>query len=187
MSQSTSNISAHAFKQLRQESAGKLRIIDLRTYAEVNTESLDGCAHFPVQKLKASELKIYLQQQNHEPTQPIYLLCASGQRAVRTANQLQDDLDFKLIIIEGGLNALKQLGTSVTEGDNTVISLERQVRIASGSLVVIGVLLGLLIHPWFYGLSAFVGSGLVFAGATNNCGMALVLAKMPWNTKTGTS
>jgi len=187
MNQSTNHISAHAFKQLRQEPADKLRIVDLRTHSEVNTERLEDCAHYPVQDLKASELKIYLQQQNHEPTQPIYLLCASGQRAVQAANQLQEELESQLVIIDGGLNALKQLGMSVTKGDITIISLERQVRITSGALVVLGVLSGLLVHPWFYTLSAFVGGGLVFAGATNSCGMAMILIRMPWNTQTGTS
>ncbi len=100
MNQSTKHISAHAFKQLRQESADKLRIVDLRTHSEVNTERLEDCAHYPVQDLKASELKIYLQQQNHEPTQPIYLLCASGQRAVQAANQLQEELESQLVIID---------------------------------------------------------------------------------------
>jgi len=187
MNQSTSNISAQVFKQLRQESTDKLQIIDLRTHIEVNTERLDGSAHFPVQQLQAAELKSYLKQQNHNSAQPIYLLCASGQRAVQASNQLQGQFESQLVIIDGGLNALKLLGISVTKGNSTVICLERQVRIASGTLVVLGVLSGLLVHPWFYGLSAFVGAGLVFSGVTNSCGMGMLLAKMPWNRQAGTS
>jgi hypothetical protein len=61
------------------------------------------------------------------------------------------------------------------------ISLERQVRIAAGSLVVVGVLLGWLVHPILLGLAAFVGAGLVFAGITDTCGMGMLLARMPWN------
>jgi predicted branched-subunit amino acid permease len=57
----------------------------------------------------------------------------------------------------------------------------RQVQIAAGSLVVIGVLLGALVHPGFYALSAFVGAGLVFAGVSGFCGMARLLVLMPWN------
>ncbi len=64
-----------------------------------------------------------------------------------------------------------------------VISLERQVRIVAGSLVLIGVLLGWFVHRGFFGLSAFVGAGLVFAGITDFCGMGLLLAKLPWNTR----
>ena len=62
-----------------------------------------------------------------------------------------------------------------------VISLERQVRIVAGSLVFIGVVLGWFVNFEFYGLSAFVGAGLVFAGITDFCGMGLLLAKIPWN------
>jgi predicted small integral membrane protein len=61
------------------------------------------------------------------------------------------------------------------------MSLERQVRIAAGTLVFIGSLLGYFIHPAWIGLSGFVGAGLVFAGITDTCGMAMVLARMPWN------
>ena len=61
------------------------------------------------------------------------------------------------------------------------MSIERQVRVAAGMLVVLGVLLGWLIHPAFYILSAFVGAGLVFAGVTDTCGMGMLLARMPWN------
>jgi Protein of unknown function (DUF2892) len=61
------------------------------------------------------------------------------------------------------------------------ISLERQVRISAGALVVAGVGLGWFVHPVFYGLSAFVGAGLIFAGITDICGLCLLLAKLPWN------
>ena len=61
------------------------------------------------------------------------------------------------------------------------ISLERQVRIAAGSLVVLGTALGAFVHPGFLALSAFVGAGLVFAGVTDTCGMGMMLARMPWN------
>mgnify|MGYP003572779105 FL=1 len=61
------------------------------------------------------------------------------------------------------------------------MSLERQVRIAAGSLVVLGVALGFAVHPGFFGLAGFVGAGLVFAGLTDTCGMGMVLARMPWN------
>ena len=62
-----------------------------------------------------------------------------------------------------------------------VMSLERQVRIAAGSLVVIGAVVGQFVHPGGFGLSAFIGAGLVFAGVTDTCGMGMMIAKMPWN------
>ena len=66
-----------------------------------------------------------------------------------------------------------------------MISLERQVRIAAGLLVLIGLLFAHFVNHWFIGLSAFVGAGLVFAGITDFCGMGLLLAKLPWNQPAG--
>lgn len=177
----TTTISASEFKQQKQSPESKLQVIDLRTHAEVESEFLPDCAHFPLQTLNSEELRDYLEKQGHDSSQPLYLLCASGQRAAKAAEQLQGDLDNPLVIVEGGMNALKQQGIDIAKGAGNVISLERQVRIAAGSLVVIGVILGTAVNPGFYGLSAFVGAGLVFAGVTDSCGMGMVLARMPWN------
>ena len=71
----------------------------------------------------------------------------------------------------------------VTRGTTKVISLERQVRIAAGSFVLTGVLLAIFVHPYFIAIPAFVGTGLIFAGITDWCGMGLLLAKLPWNSR----
>ena len=85
-----------------------------------------------------------------------------------------------VVNVEGGTQAWDGAGLPVIRGKKSM-SLERQVRIAAGFLVVLGTILGWLVHPGFYGISAFVGAGLVFAGITDTCGMGMVLAKMPWN------
>src|SRR5262249_51819495 len=85
-----------------------------------------------------------------------------------------------IVNIEGGTLACVECGLQVVRGKK-MMSLERQVRIAAGLLVLLGAILGWLVHPVFVGLSAFVGAGLVFAGITDTCGMGLMLAKMPWN------
>jgi hypothetical protein len=71
-------------------------------------------------------------------------------------------------------------GLPVFRGKKAV-SLERQVRIAAGSLVLLGSALGCFVDPAFIGLSAFIGAGLIFAGITDTCGMGIILARMPWN------
>jgi len=86
----------------------------------------------------------------------------------------------RVINVEGGTQAWDQAGLPVVRGKKT-ISLERQVRIAAGTLVLVGSLLGAFVSPWWIGLAAFVGAGLVFAGITDTCGMGLLLARMPWN------
>ncbi len=84
-----------------------------------------------------------------------------------------------MVNVEGGTLAWDQAGYPVIRG-RKVMSLERQVRIAAGSLVLTGIGLSFL-HPWLLGISAFVGAGLVFAGITDTCGMGMILARMPWN------
>ena len=86
--------------------------------------------------------------------------------------------------MEGGSLACADAGLPLVRGQ-AVMSLERQVRIAAGSLVLLGVALAWLVHPALIGISAFVGAGLVFAGVTDTCGMGLILARMPWNRRGG--
>ncbi len=91
-------------------------------------------------------------------------------------------LGQQTVCIEGGMDALAQDNSLPLQKDPTAgLSLERQVRIGAGSLVLLGIVLGTILHPGVYALAAFVGAGLVFAGITDWCGMGLLLAKMPWN------
>ena len=84
-------------------------------------------------------------------------------------------------ILEGGLDAWKKAGLPVTLDRSQPIDIIRQVQIVAGSLVLSGVVLGALVAPGFYALSGFVGAGLLFAGISGFCGMARLLAVMPWN------
>ena len=84
-------------------------------------------------------------------------------------------------MVEGGLDAWRKAGLTVALDRSQPIDIQRQVQIGAGSLVVLGVVLGVLVHPGFLALAGFVGAGLVFAGVTGFCGMAKLLAVMPWN------
>jgi uncharacterized transporter YbjL len=59
--------------------------------------------------------------------------------------------------------------------------MERQVRLTAGVIVLLGLLLGLVVHPAFQLISAGIAGGLVFSALTNTCGMAAMLAKLPHN------
>jgi hypothetical protein len=83
------------------------------------------------------------------------------------------------------MSAWLEAGLEVERQPVRVISLERQVRIAAGTLVLMGTLLGFLLHPAYLAISGFVGAGLIFAGVSDKCGMAMLLARMPWNQQTG--
>lgn len=155
-------------------------VLDVRTAAEVQAESLPGSLHIPLHELTPEALKNMLQDSGKD-TSKIYLLCQAGRRAEMAATQLNGQLPSELYVIEGGMNALKQSAIPLQQSGKKVMSLERQVRIAAGALVLAGVLLGTLFHPAFYGLSGFVGAGLIFAGITDTCMMGMLIARMPWN------
>jgi rhodanese-related sulfurtransferase len=111
---------------------------------------------------------------------PVYLLCASGIRATKAAEKLRGSGLENVLVVAGGTNAWAAAGLPVVRGRKT-ISIERQVRIGAGLLVLTGTLLGWFVQRYFFILAGLVGAGLVFAGVTDICGMAIVLAKAPWN------
>jgi rhodanese-related sulfurtransferase len=152
-------------------------LIDVRTPAEFAEVHVPQARSIPLDELKPGALKL-------QKDQPVYLLCRSGQRATKVAGKLAKEGFSQPIVVEGGTLAWIEANLPVTRSAVKVISLERQVRIVAGSLVFIGVALGWFVYRGFYGLSAFVGVGLVFAGVTDFCGMGLLLAKLPWNKRT---
>jgi rhodanese-related sulfurtransferase len=95
--------------------------------------------------------------------------------------------DCEAYILDGGLEAWKRAGLPVTVDSTQPIDIIRQVQIAAGSLVLLGMLLGFLVSPQLYLLSAFIGAGLLFAGLSGWCGMAKLLGLMPWNQRGGTT
>jgi rhodanese-related sulfurtransferase len=151
-----------------------LPVIDVRTPVEFAEVRVSQARNVPLDKLKPGSLQL-------PKGQPVYLLCRSGQRATKAADKLAKEGFSQPIVVEGGTLAWIEANLPVTRSAGKVISLERQVRIVAGALVFIGVTLGWFVHRGFYGLSAFVGAGLVFAGITDFCGMGLLIAKLPWN------
>ena len=148
-------------------------LIDVRAPAEYREVHLANATNLPLDQLSGEQLTAH----NNERC---YLICKAGKRALMAAEKVADSYSGELIVVDGGTDACVELNMECVRGKG-VISLERQVRIAAGLLVVLGVVLSLVVHSGFIGLSAFVGAGLVFAGITDTCGMGLMLAKMPWN------
>ena len=110
--------------------------------------------------------------------------CRSGGRGKQACEKFHKAGITNVINVEGGTQACVEAGLPVVRGKKS-ISLERQVRIVAGSIVMLGVLLGFLVHPALFGIPAFVGAGLAFAGITDTCGMGMILARMPWNRLAG--
>ena len=111
--------------------------------------------------------------------------CRSGMRTQANAAALAQYSDCPAYYMEGGLDAWRKAGLPVAENSNAPLEIMRQVQITAGSLVLAGVVLGLSVSPAFFGLSAFIGAGLMFAGISGWCGMAKMLAAMPWNRRAG--
>ena len=153
-----------------------IRLIDVRTPAEYREIHAEGAELVPLDRL---DPKSFVAGLNGLVNEPIYVICKSGSRARQACEQFLAAGIANIVSVEGGTMAWEQAGLPVVRGKKTM-SLERQVRIAAGLLVLTGAVLSLF-HPWWIGLAAFVGAGLVFAGITDTCGMGMLLAKLPWN------
>jgi rhodanese-related sulfurtransferase len=154
---------------------GGATLVDVREADEHARERIPGARNLPLSRLEEAELAVH-------QGKPVLFHCRSGARTAGNAHRLAAKAGLcEAYVVEGGLDAWKRAGLPVAEDRRQPIELMRQVQIAAGSMVVLGVLLGAFVTPGFYLLSGFVGAGLVFAGVTGTCGLASVLRMMPWN------
>jgi rhodanese-related sulfurtransferase len=160
----------------RLQSGEPIELLDVRTPAEFQSVHASIARNVPLSDLNPAA---YLRNRAN-PQQTLYLICQSGARGRKACEAFQAAGFANLCNVDGGTAAWVAAGLPVVQGKK-MISLERQVRIAAGSLVLIGTILAWLVHPYFIGLPAFIGAGLVFAGITDTCGMGIMLAQMPWN------
>ena len=173
------SVDAFSFTQLRLQSKD-IDLIDVRSPAEFQTIHAQGARLVPLDKLQPREILA----ERGSFDRPVYLICKSGQRAAKAREKFVAAGFSNAMCIEGGTDAWLRAGLPVVRG-KARMSLERQVRIAAGSLVVISVALGVLVNPWLFAISGFIGAGLIFSGITDTCGMGMMLAKMPWNNRGG--
>jgi len=155
----------------------RIELIDVRTPVEYREVHVEGARNIPLDRLDPSAL---MQARNAAADEPIYLICRSGSRGQQACEKFIKAGYTNVVNIEGGTMACVEAGLPVVRGKKA-ISLERQVRIAAGSLIVIGAALGWFVDPAFIVLPAFIGAGLLFSGITDTCGVSMVLARMPWN------
>lgn len=154
-----------------------LELIDVRTPAEFRELHVEFARNVPLDRLDPQTLQA---ERPAGTSEPLYVICRSGSRGKQACEKLLAAGLTNVVNVEGGTLACEGAGLPVVRGKKT-ISLERQVRIAAGFLVLVGAVLSLTVHPYCVGISAFVGAGLMFAGITDTCGMAMMLARMPWN------
>lgn len=150
----------------------KGRIIDVRGYDEFAAERLTGAECVPLDRI----LSVASQW---DPNERLLLMCKSGMRSGKAAEQLTQ-VGFKnLVTLEGGIEACKAAGVEIVRG-RQAIPIFRQVMIAAGAILLIGLALAHF-NLWFLLIDAFVAVGLIVGGWTGFCPMAKLLAVMPWN------
>lgn len=170
-------ISIAALRQ-RLAATPDLTLVDVRTPAEYAEVHVPEALSAPLDRLDPVALEA---RGLVSRSRTVHVLCRTQNRAKLGAAAFEKAGFTDVVVVEGGTAGWEAQGFPVTRGRVKVISLERQVRIGAGSLVVIGVLLAWLVHPAFIAVSGVVGAGLVFAGVTDFCGMGLLLARAPWN------
>lgn len=154
---------------------GEAVVIDVREDFERQAERIAGSKHVPLGQLDVAALR------TEHPDARIVFQCRTGRRSRDAAEEFMAH-GGEGFHLGGGIVAWKDRGLPVERTAGAPrIDIMRQVQITAGSLVVLGVLLGVLVSPWALALSAFVGGGLIFAGASGWCGMAKLLTRMPWN------
>jgi len=163
--------------QAIEKSGRQVDLIDVRTPAEYEECHAVGARLVPLDRLDPAAV---IASRAASADEPLYIICRSGSRATQACERFRVAGYSHVVCVEGGTLAWEKAGCEVVRG-RRAIALDRQVRIAAGSLVLVGAFLALIVHPWFVGLPAFVGAGLVFSGITDTCGMGMLLVKMPWN------
>ena len=164
------NISVSEMQALQNESP--IRIIDIRTADEFAREAIKGAENIPADQLHEAVF---------QPHEYVVFHCQAGNRTRQCASLLEKINAAGIYILEGGLNAWKQAGQPLAVNNKAPLPLMRQVQIIVGTMVLLGVISGWLVSPWFTLISAFFGAGLLFAGISGYCGMARLLMLLPYN------
>jgi len=149
-------------------------LIDVRELWEYKLKNIEEAHHIPLSELSIDKL----------PTRslPIVIHCAAGVRSAKACEMLlSKDPSLDVYNLEGGIQSWADESYPLRSLKGSSLSIDRQVHIVAGSLILLGIILGAFFHPAFYWISAFVGAGLLFSGLSGWCGMAILLGKMPWN------
>jgi rhodanese-related sulfurtransferase len=149
------------------------QLVDVRSATEFATAHIPRAINIPLEQVERRTADLVINEL-------VVLICQAGTRA-RMACALLAGSGLDLVVLEGGTEAWLRAGYPAVRSTAARWALERQVRLAAGVLVVVGVLLAVAVSPWWLLLPGFVGCGLSFAGLTGFCLMGEALVRMPWN------
>lgn len=149
-------------------------LIDIREPDEFARRRIHGALSHPLSGWAQTHSGI-------TPGQDVIFTCRSGMRTSAACEQLAMHVGGPAYSLAGGLDAWEKAGLPVERDAGAPLEIMRQVQIGAGALVLLGILFGFALSPLWFGLSAFVGAGLAFAGITGFCGLARLLMLAPWN------
>jgi glyoxylase-like metal-dependent hydrolase (beta-lactamase superfamily II)/rhodanese-related sulfurtransferase len=154
----------------------QVKFLDVRSALEFSQVHIKDAINIPIDMIagKIGELS--------QSKQEYIVLCRTGNRSPMAANMLQQSGIHSVKVMGGGMTRWEKEKLPVIKGEGGV-SLERQVRVIAGSLILLGILLARFVHTGFIALSLFVCCGLIYAGLTDNCLMGMLLMKLPYNKK----
>ncbi len=159
--------------------AGEAMLLDVREPAEYKAESIVGAKLLPLAGISKSALPNYAGKK-------LVIHCRKGGRGGSACEKLlAEDPNLEIYNLEGGISAWADAGFPIQSSGKFFLPLDRQVQLAIGLSVLIGSLLAYFVNPLFLLLTGFFGAGLTFAGLTGFCGLAIVMARMPWNQQSG--
>jgi rhodanese-related sulfurtransferase len=154
--------------------SGAAVLVDIREPDEFARSHVRGALSHPLSGFEVARLRI-------EAGRDVVFTCRTGMRTGANCDRLAAAVEGEAFVLEGGLDNWAKAGLSVETDRDAPLEITRQVHLAAGLLILTGVFLGFVGHPVFFALPAFVGAGLMFAGATGFCGMARLLTLAPWN------
>lgn len=146
-------------------------LLDVRGPLEFESERIEGSRNVPLDELE--------RRVDEVPAGDLVIVCRTGVRATIAADTLRRHGRAGRVL-EGGVVAWRKAGLPLKEGKKR-LGVDRQVQLIVGAAVLSTALLGAFVSPWFLVVTSFFGAGLLFAGATGTCGLALLLMKAPWN------
>lgn len=158
------------------KNGSQFKLLDVRSVFEFTQAHIKDSINAPLDTLSAKINELSQTKQTY------IVLCRSGNRSVMAADMLLQSGIPGVKVMDGGIMRWQKDKLPVEKGERAM-SLERQVRLAAGSLVLLGIILSWLLHWAFIGISVFVSCGLIFSGLTDSCLLGMLLMKLPYNKK----
>ena len=151
-----------------------LAVIDVRTSAEFESIHIPGSLNIPLNEVEQRLADVAALEA------PTVLVCQSGARSQSALEALDRAGKSNVWSLEGGMISWQAVGGETEVGASATWAMDRQVRLAAGSLVLTGIL-GSIAVPKAKWLAGGIGTGLVYSALSNTCTMGDMLSKLPYN------